>query len=92
MDIQTLQNQIDELNGKIAVLERNAIQINIDPTISLYLTQAVSKYVSTLPTQTYSTVAPTGVAPTGSIWLRDTGVLATNETHVYSGSAWVQIK
>ena len=85
MDIQTLQNQIDGLNSRIMELERNAIQINIDPTTTLYLKNAVGS-------QMYSTASPTGSAPTGSIWFRDTGVILNNEIHMYSGSAWIRIK
>ena len=88
MSPQELQNQIAVLTKKVQDLERNEIQLTLDPTISLYL----STFVLTFPTQTYSTTSPSGGAPTGSIWFRDTGVLATREIHMYSGSAWVQFQ
>lgn len=86
------QQQIDILNKKIADLERKSIQINLDPTTALYLQKPINEAIIALPTQTYSTSTPSGIAPTGSIWLYDSGLLATNEIHAYSGSAWVRIK
>ena len=85
MDIQQLQQQIEDLKSRIDDLERSAIQINVDPMTVLYLKNAVGA-------QIYSTSTPSGSAPTGSIWFRNTGVIANNEIHMYSGSAWAQIK
>lgn len=99
-----IQKQIDLLKKQVADLESTSIQLNIEPQTKLYLTTAVNEItattialqiastIATLPTQTYSTSAPSGTAPTGSIWCYDTGVLATNEIHVYSGSGWVRMK
>lgn len=96
MDTQDLQKQIKDLSNRIDFLERISIQLDIDPTTQVYLQQAVSAFItSTLalaPTQTYSTSAPSLTAPTGSLWMEDTGVLATNKIHVYSGSAWIRMK
>lgn len=86
--IQDLErNQIEVLSQKIQSLERNQIQVQLDPTIALYL----SVFLNTKPTQTYSTSTPSGVAPTGSIWMQNLGSLVTNTIWIYSGG-WVQIK
>lgn len=92
MNNQELQNQIEVLTKQVEELKRVSIQVQMDPTTSLYLQPAVAQAALTLPTQTYSLVAPTGTAPTGSIWFYDTGVLATREIYMYSGSAWVKFK
>lgn len=96
MNNQDIPTQIDTLNKQVKYLERISIQENIDPTTYLYLVNiintAVANYVALLPTQTYSTGTPSGAAPEGSIWFRDTGVLATREIYMYSGSGWVQFK
>jgi hypothetical protein len=52
----------------------------------------INSIIALQPTQTYSTFSPSGTAPIGSIWFKDTGLLATREIHMYSGSAWVQFK
>lgn len=87
MQIDNTQNikTIQDIEARIAVLERNQIQLTLDPTVTLYLQNAVGR-------QIYSTLAPTGGAPIGSMWLRDTGVPSSNTLHVYSGQGWVQIK
>ena len=96
MSPQELQNQIEELKRSIKELERISIQVQMDPTIVLYLgnafNQSITNVLALRPTQTYSTASPSGSAPTGSLWMKDTGVLATNEIHVYSGSGWVRMK
>lgn len=96
MSPQELQNQIEALNRQVKELERISIQVQMDPTIVLYLgnafTTAITNLLALQPTQTYSASSPSGTAPTGSLWMRDTGVLATNEIHVYSGSAWIKMK
>lgn len=96
MSPQELQNQIDVLTKQIKELERISIKLDMDVTSILYLQPAVQQAVAavllTYPTQTYSTVTPTGTAPTGSIWMQNTGVLATNTIWMYSGSGWTQIK
>ena len=92
---QTTQ-QIESLINRISVLERNAIQLNIDPTTTLYLNKSITDTLNTilvtLPTQTYSLSTPSGVAPIGSVWFYDTGVLATREIYSYSGLGWVKFK
>jgi len=85
MDTLTTQQEIEALKKRIAELERSAIQLKMDPVTTLYLQNVTG-------IQYYSTLAPSGTPPAGSIWLRDTGVLATNTLHVYSGTAWIQIK
>lgn len=104
MNIQELQNQVVDLQNQVAYLNKVAIQLNIDPTARKYLetiinaltasavASAVATAVATLPSQTYSLSAPSGSAPQGSLWMKDTGVLATNEIHVYSGAAWIRMK
>jgi TolA-binding protein len=96
MSPQELQNQIEALQKQVKELERSAIQAQMDATILLYLNKVVDGRVTIanalLPTQTYSALSPSGTAPTGSIWMKDTGVLATREIHMYSGSAWVQFQ
>lgn len=92
MNNQELQNQIDVLTKQVKELERISIQVQMDPTTVLYLAGAFSSVLALRPTQTYSASSPTGTAPTGSLWMKDTGVLATNEIHVYSGSAWIRMK
>jgi len=92
MNNQELQNQIDVLTSKVKELERISIQVQMDATTVLYLNRAITAYLSTYPTQTYSTSSPSGTAVAGSLWMKDTGVLATNEIHVYSGSAWIRMK
>lgn len=96
--------ELQELIKRVSYLERVAIQLNIDPTARKYLeaiinsltslavSSAVTTAVATLPTQIYSFSSPSGSAPTGSIWMKDTGVLSTNEIHMYSGSGWVRMK
>lgn len=95
MDTQTLQNQITELQKQVKTLERISIQIDMDPVTVLYLNKQivdiVTPIIAALPTQTYSTLSPSGVAPTGSIWFVDTGLLTTREIYMYSGS-WIQFK
>lgn len=91
MNNQELQNQIDVLTKQVRELEKNAIQVQMDPTTSLYLNKFIDTRNATYPSQTYSTSAPSGVAPTGSIWMVNTGVLATNEIYMYSGG-WIKIK
>lgn len=100
MNNQELQNQIEILNQQVKRLEQIAIQLNIDPNTRKFLdaivttltASAVASAVATLPSQTYSTSSPSGSAPQGSLWMKDTGVLATNEIHIYSGSAWIRMK
>jgi len=95
--MEDLQQQIDILNKKVATLERNAIQLEIDPTISLYLKKPIDERIVTYPTQTYATIAPTtptvpSSVPLGSIWIVDTGSTITNALYAYNGTIWVQIK
>lgn len=100
MQNQDTQTQIDSLNKQIKYLERISIQESFDPTTYLYLTKAITAIatvvintiLATKPTSTYSTSSPSGTAVAGSTWYKDTGVLATREIHVYSGSAWIQFK
>jgi hypothetical protein len=92
MSPQELKNQIDVLTNEVKELKRISIQVQMDPTTVLYLGSAFASALALFPTQTYSTSSPSGTAPTGSLWMRDTGLLATNEIHVYSGSGWVQMK
>lgn len=89
---EELQKEIELLKKRSDVLERIAIQLNLDPTTKLYLDKEINNIIATYPTQTYSTSAPSGTAITGSIWMVNTGSLATNSIWMYSGSAWVQIK
>lgn len=90
--MEQLQQQIDTLSKQVQDLERSAIQVNFDPTTKLYLQTVINEQIAFQPTQTYSTSTPSGVAPTGSIWLYNSGTLATNAIYAYSGTAWVQIK
>ena len=96
MDTQTLQLQIEKLTSRIDELERNAIQLNLDPTIALYfaknVTPSVTAITSLLPTTIYSTSSPSGTANIGSIWCQDTGSLATRAIYSYNGSTWIQMK
>jgi len=92
MSPQELQNKVEALRKEIAILGQYSIGPKIDPQTSVYLTKFVNDINNLLPTQTYSTSTPSGAAVAGSLWMRDTGTLATNTIHVYSGSAWVQIK
>lgn len=89
--MEQLQQQIDTLSKQVQGLERSAIQVNFDPTTKLYLQTVINEQIALLPTQTYSTSTPSGTAPIGSIWLYNSGILATNAIYAYSGSAWVQI-
>lgn len=86
---------MEELNKKVESIEREIKRITInespDPQTYKYLINIIYNYVNTLPSQTYSTSAPTGVAVTGSIWCEDTGVLATRKIWVYNGG-WIQMK
>ena len=84
--------QIIELNKRIADLERNQIQVQLDPTISLYLQVPIDAAIALLPTQTYSTSVPSGIAPIGSIWLYNSGTLSTNAIYAYTSIGWTQIK
>ena len=94
--MEQLQQQIDTLSKQVQDLQRSAIQVNFDPTTKLYLQTVINEQIALQlalqPTQTYSTSTPSGVAPTGSIWLYNSGTLATNAIYAYSGTAWVQIK
>lgn len=96
MSNEELQKRIDTLAKDIKVIERGTIKVQLDPVASLYLKKFVDIEVEALlltkPTQTYSTASPSGDAPQGSLWMKDTGALATNEIHVYSGTAWVRMK
>jgi len=96
MNNQELQNQIEVLTKQVEELKRTSIQVQMDPTTVLYLgaafNTAINNVLATKPTQTYSTSTPSGTAPTGSLWMYNSGSLATNEIHVYSGSAWIRMK
>lgn len=96
MNNQEIQNQIEVLTKKVQELERISIQVQMEPTTVLYLSNAFSSSITATlalqPSQTYSSGSPSGSAPTGSIWMKDTGVLSTNEIHMYSGSGWVRMK
>lgn len=95
MGNQELQKEIELLKKRSEILERIAIQLKLDPQTALYLGNFVDNRFSTstsIPSQTYSASSPSGTAPIGSIWMEDTGVLATRKIHVYSGSSWVQMK
>lgn len=92
MPNQDTQTQIDSLDKKVKYLERISIQESFDPTTFLYLTKAVVLANALSPTQTYSTSAPSGAAPAGSLWMQDTGSLATNKIFVYTGTVWTQMK
>lgn len=87
MDEQTtnLLNKVEQLTKMVSQLERSSIQLNMDPTTILYLKKVTAQIK-------YSTLAPSGVYPSGSIWVQDTGALATNKIFVSSGTAWVQVK
>lgn len=85
MDILTAQQEIELLKDRVVELERTAIQLKMEANTVLYLLNVTGA-------QYYSTSVPSGTPPAGSIWLRDTGTLSTNTVHVYSGSAWIQIK
>lgn len=92
MNNEDTQTQIDSLNKQVKYLERISIQESFDPTAYLYLLKAINSILALAPTQTYSTSTPSGTAPTGSLWMYDTGVLATREIYVYSGVAWIKMK
>jgi hypothetical protein len=92
------QTQIDELKNEVQRLKDISIKIGIDPDtykvlvniLNPAITSAVQSSISA--TQTYSVLSPSGSAPVGSIWFKNTGVLATNQLFMYDGSSWVQIK
>lgn len=90
--IDELQNQIEVLSKQVEFLKRASIQLKFDPQTLIYLNKAIDDRTTLLPTQTYSSSVPSGTAPAGSIWMQNTGLLATNTIWMYSGSAWVQIK
>ena len=94
--INQLTTSVQNIIRQVTMLERISIQEVFDPTTYLYLKKAVTTIVTaifaTKPTFTYSVSSPSGTAVAGSTWYKDTGVLATREIHVYSGSAWVQFK
>jgi len=92
MTPEELKNQIEGLASRVDELQRTSIQLNIDPTTSLYLQRFVNIALLALPTQTYSTSAPSGSAPAGSVWFYDTGSLATREIYMYSGVTWIKFK
>lgn len=96
MNTQELQNQIEVVDKRVKTLERIAIQLKLDPQTKLYLDKEINDLITVavalLPTQTYSSSTPSGTAVAGSIWMQNTGSLATNTIWMYSGSAWVQIK
>lgn len=96
MNLSDIEKEIDSINKKIEDLDLRSIGAVMEPTTGLYLENfinpLITKALETLPTTTYSAGAPTGTAPTGSVWYEDTGVLATRKIHVYSGSAWIQFK
>jgi hypothetical protein len=91
-EVGSIKKEAESLKKIVLELERISIKVQMDPTTILYLAGAVRTILASLPTQTYSVSSPTGTAPTGSLWMKDTGVLATNEIHVYSGSAWIRMK
>lgn len=94
MSNEEIQKEIDGLKARTAFLEKIAIQLNLDPQTALYLSSFLFSSISggAIPTSTYSASSPSGTPATGSVWYKDTGVLATREIHVYSGSAWIQFK
>ena len=96
MNPQELQNKIGVLEKQVEELKRVSIQVQMDPTTILYLGNAfdtaITDILLTKPTQTYATTLPSGTAPTGSLWMYNSGSLATNEIYVYSGTIWVQMK
>ena len=67
MDTLTTQQEIDSLKLRITELERSAIQLKMDAKVIPYLLNVTGA-------QFYSTTAPVGNPPAGSIWLKDTGV------------------
>jgi hypothetical protein len=83
---------IQDIDNRVVDLEQAKIQLNMDPTTALYLKKVLGTLLTTYPTQTYSASGPSGIAPIGSVWFQDTGVLATNAIYVSNGTAWVQIK
>lgn len=85
MQALTTEQEITKLKDRITELESISIQLKMDAKTIPYLLNVTGA-------QFYSTTAPVGTSPVGSIWLKDTGVLATNTLHVYSGTSWVQIK
>jgi len=91
-----MQEQIDKINKELSRLNIISIQKNINPETYKNLTELLRPFIvsiiATYPTQTYSTSSPTGTAPVGSIWIKYTGSLATNEIWSYSPTGWVQIK
>jgi hypothetical protein len=96
MDQNNIQEQIVDLQNSIDALEAISLKVNLDPdTVAIIkniITPMITALQVSLPTLTYSTTAPTGVAPKGSVWFQNSGSVPTNGIFSYSGSAWVQIK
>lgn len=95
---QDLQTQVEELTKEVQRLKDISIKIGIDPDTYKVLVNILNPAIvsavqtSISGTQVYSIVAPSGIAPVGSIWFQNTGVLATNKLFMYDGVGWSQIK
>lgn len=95
---QDLQTQVEELTKEVQRLKDISIKIGIDPDTYKVLTNLLTPAITTAvqnsisATQVYSVSSPSGTAPVGSIWFKNTGVLATNQLFMYDGASWVQIK
>jgi len=85
--MKKMESTIATLTNRVAVLERQRIQVNIDPVIQKYLDDAVGR-------QIYGgTTAPTGTNfPIGSLYFQDDAVLANRKLFMYISTGWQQIK
>lgn len=98
MDNNNLQEQIDELKKEVQRLKDTSIKIGVDPDTYKVLVNLLSKPItdavqtSISATQVYSTLSPSGVAVSGSIWCKNTGIPSTSEIYVSDGASWIQVK